>query len=524
MSIDTPTLDAPARAADPTGGQRRLEPLIFELSRPGKRGMTVPKAGVPSPDWAQGLPAGMRRSALPALPELSEPEVVRHFTRLSQLNHCIDAGFYPLGSCTMKYNPKVHEALARLPGFAGLHPMQPDATAQGALALMHHLEAALCAITGLARFTLQPAAGAHGEMTGCLIIQAYHASRGDQSRTQMLVPDSAHGTNPSTAALCGFEVVTVPSNAKGQVDVEALRGLVGPQTAGLMLTNPNTLGLFEEEIEAIAALVHGAGGQMYYDGANFNAIMGVVRPGDMGFDVCHLNLHKTMTTPHGGGGPGSGPVGVAAHLVPFLPRPTVEAKPDGSFALDHDRPLSIGRVRAFMGNFGMLVRAYAYVVGMGADGLTQASQDAVLNANYLRSLVAEAFEVPHPQACMHEFVLSGERQKAQGANTLAMAKRLIDHGYHPPTVYFPLIVPEALMIEPTETESKATLDAFAGALQAIAREVEADPAWVKAAPHAAPIRKVDEARAARKPDFRWQASEAQAPNQADLAARVPGCT
>jgi glycine dehydrogenase subunit 2 len=502
-----------------------MEQPIFEKSRPGVVGMRVPAAGVPTTDWAAGLPAGLARQAPPALPELSEPDVIRHFTRLSKLNYSIDGGFYPLGSCTMKYNPKVHELLARLPGFAQLHPYQPLGTVQGALQVIHDLEQALCELTGLARFTLQPAAGAHGELVGCLVIRAYHRSRNDHERTEMLVPDSAHGTNPATAAMAGFKVVTVPSNERGQVDLAALKAAVGPRTAGIMLTNPNTLGLFEEEIRELAATVHAAGGLLYYDGANFNAIMGLVRPGDMGFDVMHMNLHKTMTTPHGGGGPGSGPVGVAPALVPFLPGPLVE-RGDGGFTLDGNSPQSIGRIKAYYGNFGMLVRALTYILTMGSDGLRQASEDAVTNANYLRVKLKDVYKLPFDQVCMHEFVLSGDWQKKRGANTLAIAKRLIDHGYHPPTIYFPLIVSEALMIEPTETESRDTLDAFVASMREIAAEVERDPAFVAAAPHDAPIGRVDEALAARKPNFRWQpAGQHQGEvSGTDAAARQPGCT
>jgi glycine dehydrogenase subunit 2 len=393
------------------------------------------------------------------------------------------------------------------------------------LQVIHDLEQALCELTGLARFTLQPAAGAHGELVGCLVIRAYHRSRNDHERTEMLVPDSAHGTNPATAAMAGFKVVTVPSNERGQVDLAALKAAVGPRTAGIMLTNPNTLGLFEEEIRELAATVHAAGGLLYYDGANFNAIMGLVRPGDMGFDVMHMNLHKTMTTPHGGGGPGSGPVGVAPALVPFLPGPLVE-RGDGGYTLDGNSPQSIGRIKAYYGNFGMLVRALTYILTMGSDGLRQASEDAVTNANYLRVKLKDVYKLPFDQVCMHEFVLSGDWQKKRGANTLAIAKRLIDHGYHPPTIYFPLIVSEALMIEPTETESRDTLDAFVASMREIAAEVERDPAFVAAAPHDAPIGRVDEALAARKPNFRWQpAGQHQGEvSGADAAARQPGCT
>ena len=478
-----------------------MEPLLFELGAPGRHDAKLPPIGVAERPLEDMLPAGMLRQALPAWPEINELDVMRHFNRLSQLNFSIDTNFYPLGSCTMKYNPKINEAMARLDGFANLHPYQPESMTQGALQLLHELERMLASLTGMARVSLQPAAGAHGEFTGILMIRAYHQSRGDGPlRTKVLVPDSAHGTNPATAALAGYEVVTIRSNDRGLVDVEDLKAHLGPDTAALMMTNPNTLGLFEEEIVTIAGLVHQAGGLLYYDGANLNAIMGTVRPGDMGFDVMHMNLHKTMSTPHGGGGPGAGPVAVAERLVPFLPTPTVET--DGRrFWLEFDRPATIGRVRAFIGNFGVLVRAYTYLVTMGADGLVQASQDAVLNANYIKASLEDRFEVPFDQTCMHEFVISGDRQKAQGANTLQMAKRLIDFGFHPPTVYFPLIVHEAMMIEPTDTESKTTLDSFIKAMRTIADEVEQSPELVQQAPHTAPIGRVDEVMAARKPNL-----------------------
>jgi glycine dehydrogenase subunit 2 len=478
-----------------------MEPLLFELGAPGRHDAKLPPVGVAERPLEELLPAGMLRQAPPAWPEINELDVMRHFNRLSQLNFSIDTNFYPLGSCTMKYNPKINEAMARLEGFAHLHPYQPSSMTQGALQLLHELERMLASLTGMARVSLQPAAGAHGEFTGILMIRAYHESRGEgATRTKVLVPDSAHGTNPATAALAGYDVVTIRSNERGLVDVEDLRRHLGPDTAAIMMTNPNTLGLFEEEIVTIAGLVHGAGGLLYYDGANLNAIMGTVRPGDMGFDVMHMNLHKTMSTPHGGGGPGAGPVAVAERLVPFLPTPTVET--DGqTYWLSFDRPASIGRVRAFLGNFGVLVRAYTYLVTMGADGIVQASQDAVLNANYIKASLEDRFDVPFNQTCMHEFVISGDRQKAQGANTLQMAKRLIDFGFHPPTVYFPLIVHEAMMIEPTDTESKTTLDGFISAMRTIADEVEASPDLVRQAPHTAPIGRVDEVMAARKPNL-----------------------
>lgn len=502
-----------------------MEKLTFEKSHPGRVGMRVPAAGVPHTDLNTAIPAHLARREAPPLPSLSEPEVIRHYTRISKLNYSIDGGFYPLGSCTMKYNPKVNEGMARLPGFANLHPYQPERTVQGALELMHDLERQLAAITGMARVTLQPAAGAHGELVGCLMIKAYHESRQDAQRTQILVPDAAHGTNPATAAMAGFEVVTIPSNAHGQVDLEALKAAVSEKTAGIMLTNPNTIGLFEEQIQEIARVVHQAGGLLYYDGANLNAIMGLVRPGDMGFDIVHLNLHKTFTTPHGGGGPGAGPVGVRESLVPFLPTPLVEKQGD-RYTLVHDRPQSIGRIKAYYGNFGMLVRAMTYILSMGGDGLKQASADAVLNANYLRVKLKDWYKLAFDQVCMHEFVLSGDRQKKAGVNTLAIAKRLIDHGYHPPTIYFPLVVSEALMIEPTETESKDTLDAFIAAMIAIAEEVERDPQAVLAAPQEAPVGRVDEVTAARKPNFRFQfdSDGSGQVSRAEVAARPGSCT
>jgi glycine dehydrogenase subunit 2 len=478
-----------------------MEALIFEKSTPGHCEAKLPAAGVAEKPLAELLPAGMIRKEAPALPEVSELDVMRHFTRLSQLNYSIDTNFYPLGSCTMKYNPKVNELAARLDGFSGLHPYQPTETTQGALKLLHDLEKMLASLTGMERVTLQPAAGAHGEFTGIMMIRAYHEAR-NQKRTKVLVPDSAHGTNPATAALAGYEVVSIASNARGLVDVDDLKAHLGPDVAALMMTNPNTLGLFEEDILEIAGLVHETGALLYYDGANLNAIMGTVRPGDMGFDVMHLNLHKTMSTPHGGGGPGAGPVAVSKRLVPYLPTPTVEFA-DGQYFLSFERPESIGRMRAFYGNFGVLVRAYTYIMTMGRDGLTQASKDAVLNANYVRAGIKDLFDLPHTQPCMHEFVLSGDRQKAKGANTMAMAKRLIDYGFHPPTVYFPLIVHEAMMIEPTDTESKATLDQFIAAMRQIAHEVETEIEVVTGAPYTSPIGKVDEVTAARKPNLCW---------------------
>lgn len=485
------------------------ESLIFERSRPGRKGYSLPAADVPVRGPEALLPPGRLRRRPPALPEVSEPEAVRHFTRLSHRNHSVDGGFYPLGSCTMKYNPKVNEDMARLPGFAGLHPNAPDDLAQGALQLLWELERDLCEIGGMDRFSLQPAAGAQGELTGLLLIRAYHESRGEGAlRTKVIVPDSAHGTNPASAALCGYRVVQVRSDARGGVDLADLERALDRSVAALMLTNPNTLGLFDENIGEIAERVHAAGGLLYYDGANANAILGVSRPGDMGFDVVHFNLHKTFSTPHGGGGPGAGPVGVKAALAPFLPVPRVEREetPEGPrFRLREDLPRSIGRVHAFHGNFGVLVRAYTYIRMLGPDGLRRVSEDAVLAANYVMRRLRDAFEVPYDRACMHEFVASARRLKEEtGVRALDVAKRLLDHGIHPPTIYFPLIVEEALMIEPTETESKETLDRFVEVMIAIAEEARRDPEKVRGAPWETPVGRLDEALAARKPDLRWK--------------------
>ncbi len=495
----------PSPQAAPPGSPGAEEPTIFELSVPGRRTAPSSPCDVPAQPLDALIPAAYLRQSEPALPELSELQVVRHFTRLSQRNYSIDGGFYPLGSCTMKYNPKLHEKVAADPGWAAVHPWQPDETAQGFLQVLYAMQEYLCEVGGMDAFSLQPAAGAHGEFTAILMIKAYHESRGEgEQRREVIVPDSAHGTNPASAAAAGYRVVTVKSTPEGRVDVAELRRLVGPQTAALMLTNPNTCGLFETEIAEIAQIVHDAGAQLYYDGANLNAIMGIARPGDMGFDAVHFNLHKTMTTPHGGGGPGTGPVGVKAHLAPYLPVPIVE-KDGESYRLAYDRPASIGKVRSFWGNAGLLVRAYTYVRTMGPDGLTEASRDAVLNANYLRTLVQDVFEMPYAGLCMHEFVTSARPYKrAYGVRTLDIAKRLIDYGYYPPTVYFPLVVEECLMVEPTETEDKETLDRFAAALHAIAGEIAEDPDLVKTAPHQTLVGRIDETRAARQPDLRWR--------------------
>jgi len=451
---------------------------------------------VQAPASADALSKDVLRAHPPELPRLSEPEIMRHYGRMASLNYSISEQFYPLGSCTMKYNPVANEAAAALPGFAGLHPYQDEETVQGALELMHRLESALCAIVGVDRVTLQPAAGAHGEWTALRMIQAYHRSRGDK-RSEVLVPDSAHGTNPASAALSGFQVVEVRSGRDGRISLADLESKLSPRVAALMLTNPNTLGLFEREILDVAEMVHATGAMLYYDGANLNAFMGVARPGDMGFDAVHMNLHKTFTTPHGGGGPGAGPVGVKAELIPFLPHPTVE-KSNGHYTLDFKRPKSIGRVRSFYGNFGMLVRAYTYILAMGGDGLTQASLDAVLSANYLRKQVEGVLDLPHEGPCMHEFVASAHNLAPQGVKALDVAKGLLERDFYAPTVYFPLVVPEAIMVEPTETESKATLDAFASALKEIVEQARTNPAALHAEPHSLPVGRLDEVGTARR--------------------------
>ena len=476
------------------------EHLMCELSVPGRVGIRYPKPDVPTAP----LPAGLTRADLP-LPELAEVDVVRYFTRLSQLNHGVDIGFYPLGSCTMKYNPKVNEEAARLPGFAFLHPLQPIETAQGALAMMYALQEWLKEIGGFAAVSLQPAAGAHGELTGVLIIRAYHQERGDLKRTKILIPDSAHGTNPATSAMSGMDVVELPSDTRGNLDLVALHPHCDETLAGLMLTNPNTLGLFDENVEEVIRLVHAAGGLVYGDGANMNALLGIVRPGDLGFDVLHYNLHKTFSTPHGGGGPGSGPVGVAPHLVDFLPDPVVEIVDEGD-AEEDLAPFygfvtpskTIGRMKAFHGHFGMIVRAYTYISMHGAQGLRTVSENAVLNANYLLARLRDTYHVPYDRVCMHEFVVEGRWPDAPDIHALDIAKRLMDFRFHPPTNYFPLIVHEALMIEPTETESKETLDAFADTLIQIAEEARTDPEVLKTAPHNTPYGRLDEVKAAKE--------------------------
>ncbi|HJF30577.1 MAG TPA: aminomethyl-transferring glycine dehydrogenase subunit GcvPB [Sporosarcina psychrophila] len=476
--------------------------LIFELTREGRIGYSLPELDVPELDLSNLLPKGFVREEAAELPEVSELDIMRHYTALSNRNHGIDSGFYPLGSCTMKYNPKINESVARYPGFANIHPLQDESTVQGALEVLYDLQEHLVEITGMDEVTLQPAAGAHGEWTALMMIRAFHEANGDFKRTKVLVPDSAHGTNPASATVAGFDTITVKSGEDGLVDLEDLKRHVGDDTAALMLTNPNTLGLFEEEILEMAEIVHAAGGKLYYDGANLNAVMSKARPGDMGFDAVHLNLHKTFTGPHGGGGPGSGPVGVKKDLIPFLPKPVL-VKKDKVYTFEYNLPQSIGRVKPFYGNFGIYLRAYTYIRSMGPDGLKAVTEYAVLNANYMMRRLEPHFDLPYNRHCKHEFVLSGRRQKKLGVRTLDMAKRLLDFGYHPPTIYFPLNVEEGMMIEPTETESKETLDAFCDALIQIAKEVEENPEIVQNAPHTTVINRLDETKAARQPVLRY---------------------
>ena len=477
-------------------------PLIFEQSVPGRRALTFPRLSEAEREGPLPLPAGCCASEPPELPEVGELDVVRHFTLLSQQNFSVDTHFYPLGSCTMKYNPRLCEKVAALDGFAGLHPLLPQlrggaALTQGALEVLWHSGELLNELTGMAGFTLQPMAGAHGELTGMLLIAAYHRARGDTRRT-VLIPDSAHGTNPASAAMAGYSIVAVGTDADGNVDLDDFKARLTPDTAAVMLTCPSTLGLFETHVRELADIAHANGTLLYYDGANLNAMMGRARPGDLGFDVVHLNVHKTLGTPHGGGGPGAGPVGVREALLPFLPAPIVTRSADGTFALDYDRPQSIGYIAPFYGNFGVMLRAYAYMLHLGGNGLREAADHAVLNANYLRVRLQEAFDIPYNRICMHEVLLSAGRQhKTGGIRALDFAKGLIDAGFHPPTIYFPLIVHEAMMIEPTETESKATLDAFADALLRLARLAETDPGAFATMPESTHISRVDETRAAR---------------------------
>ena len=477
--------------------------LIFEISKEGRIAYSLPPCDVDEKELNTLIPDSFLRSEDVDLPEVSEVDVVRHFTNISNKNYGVDTGFYPLGSCTMKYNPKINEDMANLSGFSNLHPYQPEDTVQGALELMYHLDQMLSEITGMERVSLQPAAGAHGELAGLMIIKAYHESRGDNKRNKIIVPDSAHGTNPASAAVAGFEIIEIESDKNGAVDLDKLKEVLNDEIAGLMLTNPSTLGLFEKNIKEIADLVHEADGLLYYDGANTNAIMGIARPGDMGFDVIHLNLHKTFSTPHGGGGPGSGPIGVRKDLVKFLPVPVVEKQGD-KYVLDYDRPESIGKIKSFYGHFGVAIKAYSYILSMGAEGLKKVSEKAVLNANYVMNKLKDHYYLPIDQVCKHEFVLGGLINKENNISTLDVAKRLLDYGYHPPTVYFPLIVSEAIMIEPTETESKETLDGFIDTMIKIAQEADENPELLKSAPHNTPVRRIDEAKAARNLILKWE--------------------
>ena len=454
--------------------------LIFELSRPGRTGFSLPESVAPA---APELPSELQRKSPLKLPEVSETDVVRHYTNLSQMNFGVDSGFYPLGSCTMKYNPKINEEIAAMPSFTGLHPLQPESTVRGALAVYEQIDSSLAAITGMKHFTFLPCAGAHGELTGLMLMREYHMARGDFGRTKVIVPDSAHGTNPASAAVCGLDIVVVRSRPDGLVDVEDLKPLLGPDIAGIMMTNPNTLGLFERDIKEIASLVHGCGGLLYYDGANMNPLLGVVRPGDMGFDIMHLNLHKTFSTPHGGGGPGSGPVGVAESVVPYL---------------------DIPRVSGFHGNFGVILRALAYILMLGRENIKFAGKFAALGANYIKESLKDCYKLPIPSVCKHEFVFDGlvndgQREGVAGATTLDVAKRLLDYGFHAPTIYFPLLFHQAIMIEPTETESKETLDSFIEVMRKIAAEAAEDPQILHGAPHNTPIGRPDETAAARQP-------------------------
>ncbi|WP_026478867.1 aminomethyl-transferring glycine dehydrogenase subunit GcvPB [Alkaliphilus transvaalensis] len=480
---------------------RKYDHLIFEISKEGRKAYSLPINDVDMGKVEDLIPEAFLAEKEVDLPEVSEIDVVRHFTNLSNKNYGVDTGFYPLGSCTMKYNPKINEDMAALDGFTSLHPLQPEETVQGALEVMYKLDEMLADIAGMERVSLQPAAGSHGELAGLMIIKSYHESRGDLKRKKIIVPDSAHGTNPATAAVAGFEIIEIKSDKNGAVDLDALKAVLNDEIAGLMLTNPSTLGLFETNIKVIADLVHEAGGLLYYDGANMNAIMGLSRPGDMGFDVIHFNLHKTFSTPHGGGGPGSGPVGVRADLVPFLPVPVIEKK-DDKYILDYDRPQTIGKIKNFYGNFGVMLRAYTYILTMGPEGLKEASETAVLNANYMMKRLKEYYYLPIDQTCKHEFVLGGLGKDSE-VTTLDIAKRLLDYGYHPPTIYFPLIVNQAIMVEPTETESLETLDSFIDTMIKIAGEAKEDPNLLKNAPYNTLARRIDEVKAAKDLILKW---------------------
>ena len=481
---------------------KKYDHLIFELSKEGRKAYSLPAIDVEVGALNEMIPSEFLSDNELQLPEVSEVDVIRHFTNLSNKNYGVDTGFYPLGSCTMKYNPKINEDMAALSGFTSLHPYQPKETVQGALELLYNLDQMLSEISGMSRVSLQPAAGSHGEMAGLMIIKSYHQNRGDHKRTKIIVPDSAHGTNPASAAVAGFEIVEIKSGENGAVDIDALKAALNDEIAGLMLTNPSTLGLFETNIKVIADLVHEAGGLLYYDGANMNAIMGITRPGDMGFDVIHFNLHKTFSTPHGAGGPGSGPVGVRSDLVQFLPVPVIE-KVEDQFILDYNKPLSIGKIKNFYGNFGINVRAYTYIKTLGGKGLKEVSETAVLNANYMMHRLKDHYYLPIEQVCKHEFVLGGLAEDTLEVTTIDVAKRLLDYGYHPPTVYFPLIVNQAIMIEPTETESVETLDGFVDTMIKIAEEAKENPQLLRDAPYSTPVRRIDEAKAARDLILKW---------------------
>ena len=477
--------------------------LIFELSRPGRVGYELPKNGFDT-DGEKEIPSDLLRKAPLDLPEVSELDVVRHYTNLSNKNFGVDTGFYPLGSCTMKYNPKINEEVAAMPQFAALHPLQNPETAQGALELYWNLQNALANLAGFAEFTLNPYAGAHGELTGLMVMRSYHKARGDYKRTKIIVPDSAHGTNPASAMVAGLEVVEVKSRPNGSIDIEDLKPLLNDEVAGIMMTNPNTLGMFETEIVEIAKLVHDAGGLLYYDGANFNPLLGKVRPGDMGFDIMHINLHKTFSTPHGGGGPGSGPVGVAEHLVKFLPNPHVKKGDDGKFYVENNDE-ALGSVSTFFGNFGVMMKAYAYILSLGKEGIKEVGPMATLNANYIKESLKDDYLLPIEGACKHEFVFDGLKDKSTGVTTLNVAKRLLDYGFHAPTIYFPLLFHESMMIEPTETESLETLDEFIEVMHKVAKEARETPEEVKNAPLTTIVRKLDETTAAKTPILNYKA-------------------
>lgn len=479
---------------------KQYDKLIFELSKKGRMGYSLPENKLPEYSF-KAIPTALQRGIETGLPEVSEPEVVRHYTNISNRNFGLDTGFYPLGSCTMKYNPKINEEMAALPAFTSLHPLQPAETAQGALEVYYNLSQSLAEIAGLAAFTLNPFAGAHGELAGLMIMKQYHMKRGDLKRTKVIVPNSAHGTNPASAMVCGMDVIEVQSTPEGTIDVEALKPLLDETIAGIMMTNPNTLGIFETKIMEIASLVHAAGGLLYYDGANLNPLLGQCRPGDMGFDIMHINLHKTFSTPHGGGGPGSGPVGVAERLVEYLPNPQIKKEDDRYFFVEGKD--AIGSVSAFTGNFGVMMRAYTYILSLGKENLKRVGELATLSANYIKESLKEYYELPIKGICKHEFVFDGLADKSTGVTTLDIAKRLLDHGYHAPTIYFPMLFHQSIMIEPTETESLETIDEFIAVMKKIATEAIEDPETVKTAPHTTPVRRLDETTAARKPILRY---------------------